>query len=197
MIELYEATGDVKYLKSTLKLTDLMIEKFYDFENDGFFLSPKNLQDVIVRPKEAFDGAIPSGNSVAAYNLYRLYLITGNEKYADIAIKTFKAFGKDIKRLPSYHSMFNIGLMLVFYPTSEVVISGNECNQILISINSQFIPNKVVVFLNQENEKELKQLIPYTRSIDLTEECNIYVCKNFSCNLPTKDLNYAINLMKD
>mgnify|MGYP001115733235 CR=1 FL=1 len=197
LIELYEADGDVKHLELALKLANIMIDKFYDFENGGFFLSPKNFQDVIVRPKEAFDGAIPSGNSVSAYNLYRLYLMTGNQKYMDIAIKTFEAFGKDIKRLPSYHTMFSIGLMLVFYPTSEVVISGKECDQILTAINSQFIPNKVLLFLNEQYEKEIKRLVSYTKEIDVNEECSIFVCKNFSCNLPTKDLNYAINLMKD
>jgi hypothetical protein len=196
LIELYEAAGDIKYLKSALKLTDLMIEKFYDFENGGFFLSPKNSKDVIVRPKEAFDGAIPSGNSVSAYNLYRLYLISGNEKYYNFAIETLKAFGCEIKRLPSYHSMFNIVLMLVFYPTSEVVLAGN-CEKVLDKINTEFVPNKAIVFLNRENEKQLKELIPYTSNMILSDECDIYVCKNFSCNLPTKDLEYALNLMKD
>jgi uncharacterized protein YyaL (SSP411 family) len=196
LIELYEATGDIKYLKSALKLTDLMIEKFYDFENGGFFLSPKNSQDVIVRPKEAFDGAIPSGNSVSAYNLYRLYLISGNEKYYNFAIETLKAFGGEIKRLPSYHSMFNNVLMLVFYPTSEVVLAGN-CEKVLDKINAEFIPNKAIVFLNRENEKQIKELIPYTSNMISSDECDIYVCKNFSCNLPKKDLEYALNLMKD
>ena len=196
LIELYEATGDIKYLKSALKLADLMVEKFYDFENGGFFLSPKNSQDVIVIPKEAFDGAIPSGNSVSAYNLYRLYLISGNEKYYNFAIETLKAFGGEIKRLPSYHSMFNIVLMLVFYPTSEVVLAGS-CEKVLDKINTEFIPNKAIVFLNRENEKQLKELIPYTSNMILSDECDIYVCKNFSCNLPTKDLEYALNLMKD
>jgi len=196
LIEIYEATGDIKYLKSALKLTDLMIEKFYDFENGGFFLSPKNSQDVIVRPKEAFDGAIPSGNSVSAYNLYRLYLISGNEKYYNFAIETLKAFGGEIKRLSSYHSMFNIVLMLVFYTTSEVVLAGS-CKKVLDKINAEFIPNKAIVFLNRENEKQLKESIPYTKNMIPSDECGIYVCKNFSCNLPTKDLEYALNLMKD
>jgi len=92
--------------------------------------------------------------------------------------------------------MFNIVLMLVFYPTSEVVLAGN-CEKVLDKINTEFIPNKAIVFLNKENEKQLKELIPYTSNMISSDECDIYVCKNFSCNLPTKDLEYALNLMKD
>jgi uncharacterized protein YyaL (SSP411 family) len=66
-----------------------------------------------------------------------------------------------------------------------------------VKINTEFIPNKAIVFLNRENEKQLKELIPYISNMISSDECDIYVCKNFSCNLPTKDLEYTLNLMKD
>ncbi len=194
LIELYEATGDINYLNNAQKLIDLMIKYFYDFENHGFYLS-YNDKDLIVRPKEIFDGAIPSGNSVAAYNLYKLSLMTGNTHYQELSINTLKAFADDLKKMPSYHSMSLITLMMIYYPTSEVVLAGKRCLNKLKEINKFFLPNKVVILKDEKSKDKLEKLAPYTISMEINEDCDIFVCKNFSCNLPTKDLEIAINLI--
>lgn len=194
LIELYEATGDIKYLDYAKRLTDLMVKYFYDFENYGFYLSC-NDKDLIVRPKEIFDGAIPSGNSVAAYNLYKLSLMTGNTNYEKLCVDTLKAFAEDIKKMPSYHSMSLIVLTLICYSTAEVVLAGKICMDKLKDINKMFLPNKIVILKDEKSKDKLEKIAPYTVSMEIKEDCDIYVCKNFSCNLPTKDLEFAIKLI--
>jgi uncharacterized protein YyaL (SSP411 family) len=194
LIELYQATGDLNYLKTALDLTNKSIQLLYDKQNGGFFLSKS--QDLIVTPKESFDGAIPSGNSVMAYNLYRLYLITSNQDFYQKSYETLTAFAEDIKRLPSYHTMFLITLMMHFFPTSEVVISGKEWVEALNQLNTEFLPNTVIVVKSPENKEDLSKISPYTQDIEIPEDFDIYICKNFTCNLPVKDLEYVKNLIR-
>jgi uncharacterized protein YyaL (SSP411 family) len=194
LIELYQATGELKYLKTAVDLTNKAIQPLYDEKNGGFFLSKS--QDLIVNPKESFDGAIPSGNSVMAYNLYRLYLITAQEEFYKKSYETLTAFAGDIKRLPSYHTMFLIALMMHFFPTSEIVISGKGWIEALNQLNREFLPNTVIIVKTPENKEELSKITPYTQSMEIPEDFYIYLCKNFACNLPTKDLEYVINMLK-
>ncbi len=194
LIELYQATGDLNYLKTALDLTNKSIQLLYDKQNGGFFLSKS--QDLIVTPKESFDGAIPSGNSVMAYNLYRLYLITSNQDFYQKSYETLTTFAEDIKRLPSYHTMFLITLMMHFFPTSEVVISGKEWVEALNQLNTEFLPNTVIVVKTPENKEDLSKISPYTQNIEIPEDFDIYICKNFTCNLPVKDLEYVKNLIR-
>ncbi|WP_297890239.1 thioredoxin domain-containing protein [Sulfurihydrogenibium sp.] len=194
LIELYEATGKVDYLQHAINLSKKSIELFYDEENGGFYLS--KMDDLIVKPKESFDGAIPSGNSVSAYNLYKLYLMTGDEEFYKKSYETLKAFGEEIKRLPSYHTMFLIALMMHFFPTAEVVISGSKWQEVLKHLNKDFLPNKVVLVKNPENRQLLESLAPYTKEMDVPEDFYIYLCKNFTCNLPVKDIEYVKELIR-
>ncbi|MGC9006349.1 MAG: thioredoxin domain-containing protein, partial [Sulfurihydrogenibium sp.] len=195
LIELYQAVGEVKYLEKAVELSQKAIELFYDNENGGFFLSKS--QDLIVKPKESFDGAIPSGNSVSSYNLYRLYLMTADQDFYQKSYETLKAFGEEIKRLPSYHCMFLIAMMMHFYPTAEVVISGEKWQDPLKDLNVEFLPNKVVMVKYKENKEHLERLSPFTKGMEIPEDFYVYVCKNFTCNLPTKDLEYVKNLIKE
>lgn len=195
LIELYQSTGDIDYLEKAVLLTQKSIELFYDKENGGFYLSKS--KDLIVKPKESFDGAIPSGNSVSAYNLYRLYLLTGNNDFYEKSYETLRAFSEEIKRLPSYHTMFLIAMMMHFYPAAEVVISGEKWKEPLEELNKEFLPNKVILVKNLQNKEKLEVLSPYTKDIETDEDFYIYLCKNFSCNLPVKDLEYVKGLIKE
>ncbi len=100
LLNLYEATFDPSYLESALGLTEIMIADFGD-KNGGFFIGSKNAEKLMIRAKDSYDGAIPSGNSVAAMNLFRLGKITGNTKWTDLGYKTLKAFTTKAKQSPT------------------------------------------------------------------------------------------------
>ncbi|MCK9393018.1 MAG: hypothetical protein M0Q01_15795, partial [Syntrophales bacterium] len=93
-------------------LQDILDRHFWDEKQGGYFMSADDQTDIPIRPKESFDGAIPSGNSVAFYNLIRLHRLTGEDVYATRAGKLGRAFSRLIDRSPSSHTMFMIALTL-------------------------------------------------------------------------------------
>ena len=101
LIELFLATSNERYLDYAIKLTDDLINNYYDKENGGFFLTSKDSDELIMRVKEFYDGAIPSGNSITTFNLYRLGLISDNYHYDEIAAKQFSVISSKIESTPS------------------------------------------------------------------------------------------------
>lgn len=193
-IELYEAAMDIDILEFAIELQKMADELFYDKVDGGYFISNQD-RDLIIKPKLIFDGAYPSGNSVMINNLLKLYHITSDHSFYEKASKTIEFFSSEISKLPSYHSMSLIGLMFYFYPVSEVLISG-KCKDAAYLLNSKFLPNKVILYRDLDLDR-LKSVAPYTTNIPFSSDCEIYVCKNFSCNLPTTDLNYILELLED
>ena len=117
LLELYEATFNVTYLTEAVQLSNIMVEEFWDITNGGFFLGSENSEKLIVRAKTGYDGAMPSGNSVAAMNCSKLNRITGETKWAEISDKIFMTFSNEIQKTPSgYASMVNAFLFNVDSP---------------------------------------------------------------------------------
>ena len=104
LIEVYEVTKDYFYIKKALELNKQMIELFLDKEKGGLFLYGKDSEELILRPKDIYDGAIPSGNSVAAMNMLRLFKITGDINLKEEAESIFKVFGNSINKIPRAHA---------------------------------------------------------------------------------------------
>lgn len=104
LIEVYEGTKDYSYIKKALELNKQMIELFLDKEKGGLFLYGKDSEELILRPKDIYDGAIPSGNSVAAMNMLRLFKITGDINLKEEAESIFKVFGNSINKIPRAHA---------------------------------------------------------------------------------------------
>ncbi len=184
LIELYEATFEKKYLKEALSLTEIMIEHFWDRENKGFFMTPDFGEELIVRPKEIYDGAIPSGNSVALYNLVKLYHITGDSRYKSYIEDAFSAFSGKIKTNPAAYTMMLIAFDFYISGGIDIVFSGKreEAEPFIKVLNSRYIPYKSVIFL----EEEIKEVAPHTENIPLKEELSVYICRDFTCSPPIK-----------
>lgn len=104
LIEVYEGTKEYSYVEKALELNKQMIELFLDKEKGGLFLYGKDSEELILRPKDIYDGAIPSGNSVAAMNMLRLFKITGDINLKEEAESIFKVFGNSINKIPRAHA---------------------------------------------------------------------------------------------
>lgn len=114
LIELYEANSQSKYQEKYLHLHDQMMKLFWDEKQGGLYLYGLDSEELIVRPKELYDGAIPSGNSVAAFNMLRLYDITDDTKFKQFAERQFKTFGTTVKRNPIAYTHFVTAYMNCF-----------------------------------------------------------------------------------
>jgi len=196
LLELYEATFETKHLKDALELNELLIKYFWDHENSGFYFTSVNNENLIVRQKEIYDGAIPSGNSVAFLNLLRLSKITGNNEFEKYAEKLSKAFSSDINNSPIAYTQFMIGVDFNIGPTNEIVIAGDlrdvDTRKMLTEIQKRFT-NKVLLLKSDSSIESVSNYVKDKVSID--GKPTVYICSNFSCKKPTNEINEMLKLL--
>ncbi|MCB1093299.1 MAG: thioredoxin domain-containing protein, partial [Verrucomicrobiae bacterium] len=201
LLDLYETTYDIRHLSEAIRLTDLTIEHFWDDEGGGFFMTADDSEELLVRSKKLYGGAIPSGNAVSLLNLTRLYRITANPSYEERAENLVKAFSGEIDQGPFAFPLVLCGLDFLFGPSQEIVIVGDpqaeDTRAMLKELRKPFLPNKVVLLKTPENAAALAKVAPYTEGqTSLDGKATIYVCENFACQLPTADLDKMMQLLK-
>jgi uncharacterized protein YyaL (SSP411 family) len=194
LIDLYEATFDPRYLRAAMELTDTTLRHFWDEQRGAFFLTADDGEALIVRSKEIYDGAIPSGNSVAVYNLVRLSRLTGNLEYAERADQLMRSFSGVISRGPANFSMFMTGVDFRIGPSLEVVIAGDpgadDSLRMIQAVQTRFLPRRVMLFRpGNVPMPEIAKLAPYAAPMKpMGNAATAYVCRNFACDLPTTNV---------
>jgi uncharacterized protein YyaL (SSP411 family) len=202
LIELYEAIFDIKYIQAALELNRIMIDHFWDQENCGFYFAPDDGEKLLVRRKEIYDGAVPSGNSVAVHNLLRLSHLTGDYQYEETAEKIKNIFSGKVSRQPSAYTMFMTSLDFGFGPAYEVTIIGSpksqDTLQMLKALRSRFIPNKVVILMPAgEESQDILELAEFTKGLSAIDgKSTAYICANHTCKLPTTDATKMLELLR-
>ncbi len=201
LIELYEATFEVRYLKAALEINNELLKHFWDNEKGGFFITPDDGEELLVRKKDIYDGAVPSGNSVAMLNLLRLARITGDPQLEKKAQDMGRSFSRIVQQSPAAYTMLMTALDFAFGPSSEVVISGDlqseSTKNMLKVLRKEFIPTKVVIF-RPDGGTEITSISEYTKKLTGNKgKAVAYVCKNFSCKLPTDDPGEMISELRN
>jgi uncharacterized protein YyaL (SSP411 family) len=188
LLDLYEAGFEVMYLKSAIELGKVMIKEFYDEMDGAFFSCSRDSSDLIARPKEGYDGALPSANSVATLALFRLAEITGMQDFANKANSTIRFFSQKIESQPSAFSFMLSALSFSLGRPKEIVFSGERNSKefavLLEAYRSQFVPNSVVLFA-QENAKDYTPLVE-GRICGPDDSPKVFVCSENVCKLPVK-----------
>jgi uncharacterized protein len=193
LVELYEATFEVRYLSAALELNAYLLEHFWDARSGGFYFTEEAGSDLPVRKKETYDGATPSGNSVAALNLLRLGRMTGNPALEQKAEQVQRAFAGSIGQFPSGYTQMMMALEFGLGPSREVVIAGRAASEdtraMLRALRRPFLPGKVVVFRPAgEEEPEISRMAAYTRDQKPVDGmATAFVCVNYHCELPYTD----------
>lgn len=200
LLELYEATYKVDYLKKAVSLNEVFINDFYDKEKGGFFFTSDKGERLIARRKEIYDGAIPSGNSVGLLNLLKLGRITADSKYEDTASAVINAFSEEISKHPSAYTQFLIALDFAFGPSIEaVIVEGNinsQHEEIISSLNEIFMPNKIILYINEINRKEIAGIAGYTASHTAVDnQTAVYICRNYQCSLPVTEKKELLDVL--
>jgi len=200
LIELYQYNFNPRYLDESILLSDYQIEHFLDKEKGGFFFTSNISKELLVRSKEIYDGAIPSGNAVSTNNFIRLGRILSNIKYENLSNALLESFGSKINRYGPAYAQNLLAIDFIEGPSYEIIIIGNEFNKvkpILNEINSFEHDRKVVIHINDKNRTKLNKMIPFLENFPKhdNEDPWIYVCKNFSCDLPTQDIEKVKELL--
>ncbi len=202
LLELYEASFDVKYLEKAIEISDKMIELFWDDENGGFFFTEKENKDVLFRQKEIYDGAIPSGNSVALLVLAKLSRITGNREYEKFISKTISAFSGTIKKYPKAYTFFLSALDFILGRSFEIVIAGDSKDdnfkRMLKILRTKFIPNKVILLKSTDDASKIEQIAPFVKNYKgIENKPTIYICTNYECKQPVSEINKLVKLLDE
>jgi hypothetical protein len=184
IIDLYEASLEPKHLGFAIALASAMLAKFYDPAQGGFWQSPATATDLIFRVKEDYDGAEPSGNSVATLALLKLGVITGRREFTEAALKTLHASGARLTHMPQAVPCM---LMALDFSTSEplrVVTAGPagsaKTRALLRVIHSVFQPS--MVGMGVEGDVE-----PFARTLPRNDDPEVYVCTGTACHPPTRE----------
>jgi uncharacterized protein YyaL (SSP411 family) len=194
LIELFQASGEVRYLREAKRLADMLITEFWDEEAGGFYFTANNHEELLVRKKDYFDNATPSGNSVAADVLLKLARLTGEEKYERFAVTVLRLAASQFRRYPQGFGRILSVLEFYFNPTKEIVLLGDS-EELKREIWRGFLPNKVVVLA--ENADNSAEFIPLLQGRTLIDgKPTAYVCENFACQKPvstTEELREQLN----
>jgi uncharacterized protein YyaL (SSP411 family) len=198
-LELYQASFKTIYLQEAMRLNDQMIKHFWDHQSGGLFMTADDGEKLLIRNKEIYDGAIPSGNSVAALNLLRLGHMTGRQDYLQKAESIGKAFSGSVNRYPPGHTHLMVAVEYALFPNYEVVIAGKprakDTRAMLTALRQPFLPGKVVL-LRPADKKEAAELIrmaPYTEfMVPKDGRATAYVCTDFVCKLPTTEISQML-----
>ena len=203
LLATYEATFDPHYLQQAKFFADEMIRLFGDKVSGGFFFKAKDDQSLIFRTKDAYDGAMPSGDSTAAMGLGKLGRLMMVKNYDDNAHATVNVFSAEIRSSPTGFTHMLSAFDYLLGPSKEIVIAGDQNDpntQAMFSeINKHFIPNKVVCFhpTDGQQAKDIEALAPFVKGQNmLNGKTTAYVCQNYHCKFPTNDLGKFGELLR-
>ncbi|MGB4783013.1 MAG: thioredoxin domain-containing protein, partial [Candidatus Methylomirabilis sp.] len=191
LLDLYESNFAERLLRRAVSLTDLAIRLFRDSTDGGCYDTPPGDSTLLVRLREDYDGAEPSGNSVTAMNLFRLARMTDSPRCREYADGIVRSVGGRIARRPDSAPCLLAASFWSEVDPMEIVIAGDlgdgTTRVLLAEIRSRYLPFKVV--LHRGGKSSSDSLLPeFVRALDADPKTPLaYVCRNFACRLPTGD----------
>jgi uncharacterized protein YyaL (SSP411 family) len=201
LLDLYEATFDAKWLAEAQELTEQMIQQFGDEEAGGFFLAGKDADSLIVRNKPGYDGAVPSGNSVAALALLKLGRLTMERRFTEQGEMVLKAFSGQMTRSPTSLTAMLAALDFSIGPTQEIVIAGDpqtaDTKQMLKLLHRRFLPRAVVLLhASGEAGEAVEKEVPFLKGqVAIDGKATAYVCQNYVCSKPANSVRELQTLL--
>ena len=188
-VTLYEATGNIEWMEEASAIVERMIDEFWDEEDGGFYYTGKSGEQLIVRTKDYFDNATPSGNSVAADVLLRLAVLTENETYQRKATSIFRLVRDMTARYPSGFGCLLGALDFYFSTPKEIVIIGDpaspETRALVREVWKNHLPNKVVAQVHDDDHARALAIVPLLRERRMIEgRATAFVCQNYACQQP-------------
>jgi len=201
LIDLYESSFKIKWLEKASELNDRMIELFYDSENGAFFDTPEGSQHLIVRMRDDYDGAEPTGNSIAVMNLLRLSQMLDNKELREKADKTFEYFSSALERAPHALPQMLSAIEFSLVKPKQIIIAGEaegaDTKELLKRLHKLFIPNKVLLLADSKDSNNfLSDKLEIIKSmLPIGDIATAYVCENYACKLPTNDIDVFVSLL--
>ena len=198
LLELYSASGKPHYLQTALQLQEEQERLFWDEEGGGYYLTGSDAEELLFRPKESYDGAIPAGNSITALNLLRLARLTGDERWERKAEQQLLDFRNVLEEHPSGYTAFLQALQFALHPSQELILAGSldavelpEMRQIFFST---FRPYASVLY----QEGSLAETVSWIQDYPIESgHVTAYLCQNYTCQRPVQQIEEFKALLKN
>ncbi len=189
LIELYEADFDSRYLALALDLNEDLCKYFWDQQEGGLFFYGLDAEQLLTRPKEGYDGAMPSDNAVAALNFMRLARLSSNSGMEEKAQQAMDSFAAQIQEQPTAHSYWLLAAIFQLFPGSEIVVAGQSENddtmEMLELLNSRYNPHTLIVLNDPGMNELLASRVSYLQDMHSIEgKPTAYICEHFACQEP-------------
>lgn len=190
LLGLQEVSGNSSYIEMARELAENVLSRFPEKESPFFYFTPAGQADIIVRKKEVYDGATPSGNALMAWNLYRLSILTDKPSWKEQSVSMLESLLQPIVRYPGSFGVWAAFLLEMVNGTHEIVVLGDHAFVEAQDLLAAYIPNKIVQIALRPDETQ-----PLMRG--KTEESGTiwYLCRNYTCLRPVKTLPELMQLL--
>jgi uncharacterized protein YyaL (SSP411 family) len=202
LLDLFETGFEPKDLELAIQLTERQINLFLDEADGGFFSTQAGEADLVLRMKEDYDGAEPSGNSIATLNLLRLARLTGREDFDTLARQSLRVFTGKMAQAPETVPQMLVAYLFAESKPAQIVIVGQreaaDTHDMLAALGRRFLPDRVVLVIDRNDVSErLAGLPPALQAMTAIEgKATAYVCENYSCQLPVTDVSSLERLLQ-
>ena len=190
LIHLQEISSDTKWLTRAKDIAEFVIDNFSEEETGFFYFTKASQQDVIIRKKEVYDGAVPSGNSIMACNLYQLSILFDQAAWKD---KVLNMTGSLVRAISQYPTSFGIWACLfqeILYDTLEIAIVGNDHESLKTELFEHYLPHRVLMTTDIEG-----QSFALLAGKAVKEKSQVYLCKGHSCQQPVDSIERFMSLI--
>lgn len=191
-IHLQEITGKGNYLLKAKALTEWVVDNFEEGDTGFFFYTHQYQTDVIVRKKEVYDGAVPSGNAIMAQNLFYLSIVFDRKEWLGRSQSLLRSLGKAVTQYPGSFGVWAMNLQLVTKGMLEIAIVGQQANDFLCHVLRKFAPNKII-----QAQETKSELFPLLAGKECGEKCSaiFYLCRDYTCQKPFLTVNELLAKM--
>jgi uncharacterized protein YyaL (SSP411 family) len=190
LIALQEITGDTNWLDKARGLAIYVADNFSEAETGFYYYTAGYQQDVILRKKEVYDGAVPSGNSVMAYVLWHLSILFDEPEWKQRSLKLLNALGRAISKYPTSFGNWACLIQEISLGTNEIALTGTDIEPVHRAILAAYIPHKVYMSVSQSTDRW-----PLVSGKSVTGKPVIYLCRNYTCQSPVFSAKELISLI--
>ena len=183
LLDVYTICFEKRYLTLAQTFIEDVLKNFFDKTDNLFYFTSEKQKDILLRKKDLYDNATPSGNSTMAKNLMRLGIMLDNENYKTLSINMLYGVLDVVKRYPSSFSKWASVVLSVVHAPYEIAVVGEKAFDTTQAINAMFLPNKILMASVKEDET-----LPLLRGREIADETLIYVCQNYTCRMPVKTI---------
>jgi uncharacterized protein YyaL (SSP411 family) len=202
LLDLYEAQFDRRHLDLAIRLAEKQRELFEDQQDGAFFSTTADDPTLVLRVKEDYDGAEPSGNSVAALNLLRLAQFTGRAEFRQSAERLISAFGPRLSVAPVAIPILLVACNFLLSDPRQVIIAGErgapDTNELIRTVHSHFDPQRIILLVDSDETRQaLSGGIPSIAAMGKLDGCAAaYVCRDYTCQLPVSEAARLAELLQ-